>query len=153
MDPDLLVPEASVGRSGEFPGFLFYRASLRWQRTMTAALRPFGLTPVQWTLLTDAWLLGIDGEAPSQRELAEYQGADTVMTGQVLATLEKRGLVVRARDATDKRVRRVSVTPEGADLGRRSFAVAVRADREFFSQIEDLDSMMPLLRELAAWDE
>lgn len=147
------VPDDVVGRPGDFPGFLFWRASLRWQRRITSALRPFDVTPVQWMVLVGAWLMELEEAPPSQRELADHQGVDVMMTGQVLTTLEKRGLVVRRRDPGDKRVRRVSVTAEGADLAQRSFGVTAVADAEFFSQIEDPDSLIGLLRILAEWEK
>lgn len=142
-----------AGSPGDFEGFLFWRASLRWQRMITAVLRPFNLTHVQWVLLVGAWLMEIDdGQAPSQRELAEHNATDVMMTSQVLGTLEKRGLIVRPRDPRDKRVRRVSATPEGAELAERSLAVVDAADTEFFSQIGEPGSLIGPLRKLAAWD-
>lgn len=146
------TPEEIVGRPGDFPGFLFWRAALRWQRMFTAVVRPFNLTHVQWVVLVGAWLMELDDGPPSQRELAEHQGMDVMMTGQVLTALEKRGLIVRRRDTKDKRVRRVSVTPEGADLAWRSFGVAAEADADFFGQVDDPDSLIAPLRKLAGWD-
>jgi hypothetical protein len=57
---------------GDNPGFLLWRVSLRWQRLMTATLRPFGLTHVQFVLLASLWWLTEKaGERPTQRRLAE----------------------------------------------------------------------------------
>lgn len=153
MEKQLSQERSIAARPGDFEGFLFWRASLRWQRMMTAVLRPFELTHVQWMILVAAWLMEIDdGRAPSQRELADHDETDVMMTSQVLATLEKRGLVVRRPDPEDKRIRRVSVTPKGADLGQRSLAVVDAADTEFFSQIGEPGSLIEPLRKLAAWD-
>lgn len=142
-----------AGRPGDFEGFLFWRASLRWQRMMTAVLRPFELTHVQWALLMGAWMMEIDeGRPPSQRELAEHAATDVMMTSQVLATLEKRGLVVRRQDPADKRIRRVSATAEGVDLADRALAVVAPADVAFFSQIGPPGSLIEPLRKLADWE-
>jgi DNA-binding MarR family transcriptional regulator len=148
-----LTPERIADNPGDFEGFLFWRASLRWQRMITAVLRPFDLTHVQWVLLVGAWLMEIhDGKAPSQRELAEHNATDVMMTSQVLNTLEKRGLIVRRHDVSDKRIRRISATPEGAKIAEESLAVVDIADSEFFSQIGEPGSLVEPLRKLAAWD-
>jgi hypothetical protein len=52
------------------PGFLLWRATLRWQREVAAALRPLGLTHPQFVVLASTWWLGRHGRPPSQRELA-----------------------------------------------------------------------------------
>lgn len=147
------IDAMEVGDPGEIEGFLFWRASLRWQRMMTAVLRPLDLTHVQFILLSGAWRMEIeDGRAPSQRELADHAATDVMMTSQVLATLDKRGLVVRRPDPTDKRVRRVSVTDAGAALAAQAIQIASVADRRFFDQVEDPRSLVAPLRKLAAWD-
>ena len=67
------------------PGFLLWRTTLRWQRLMTAALRPFNLTHVQFVLLASTWwLTRVAGETPNQRRLAEHAGTDAMMTSQVV---------------------------------------------------------------------
>ncbi|HWI22715.1 MAG TPA: MarR family transcriptional regulator [Baekduia sp.] len=138
---------------GEFEGFLFWRASLRWQRMMTAALREFKLTHVQCMLLVGAWLMEIEnGQTPSQRELAERGATDVMMTSQVLSTLEKRAYITRERDPDDKRIRRVSVTPEGAALAERALVVVAAADEEFFAQVGEPGILLEPLRKLAAWE-
>ena len=40
---------------GESPGFLLWHTTMRWQRSMAAALHPLGLTHMQFVLLASAW--------------------------------------------------------------------------------------------------
>ena len=75
----------------EKPGFVLWHATLRWQRMVTAALKPIGLTHVQFVLLASAWFLEDRTGPPSQRELAEHAGTDAMMTSQVLRSLESGG--------------------------------------------------------------
>ena len=42
---------------GASPGFLLWHLTLAWQRAVTAALEPLGLTHVQFVLLATAWFL------------------------------------------------------------------------------------------------
>lgn len=135
---------------GESPGFLLWRVTLRWQRVMTATLRPLGLTHVQFVLLASAWwLTEVGSEILSQRRLADQTGTDPMMTSQVLRALEARQLVVRTADADDARARRVKVTPDGAALARRAIAVVEAADARFFAPIDDRPALVDVLRRLA----
>ena len=133
------------------PGFLLWRVTLRWQRAIVAALRPLGLTHVQFVLLASAWWLSeVAGEAPTQRRLAQHAATDAMMTSQVLRTLEARGLVTRSADPADSRVRRLGVTPAGAELARRAIAVVESADDEFFSAAGNRPTLLETLRRLDA---
>lgn len=137
---------------GDSPGFLLWRATHRWQREITRALRPLGLTHVQFVLLASSWwLAGNRPVAPTQRELAEHAGTDPMMTSQVLRGLEARGLVVRARDSTDGRSRRITPTEEGALFAGRAIAVVERIDAVFFAG-SDPGELLRTLAKLALGD-
>ena len=106
------------------PGFLLWHVTLRWQRAVTAALAPLGLTHVQFVLLAAAWWLNSRGEDPNQLSVARQAGTDVKMTSEVLRKLEAKGLIVRTVDVADTRARRIHVTERGSDrvqftVGRR----------------------------------
>jgi DNA-binding MarR family transcriptional regulator len=135
---------------GDSPGFLLWRVALRWQRLMTATLRPLGLTHVQFVLLASLWWLTDNaGERPSQRRLAEFAATDPMMTSQVLRTLERKGLVERSAHPTDSRARQLGVTLAGAKLARTAIAAVEAADRDFFDRAAGSRPIIQLLRELA----
>jgi DNA-binding MarR family transcriptional regulator len=142
-DPDSLEP-------GDSPGFLLWRVSLRWQRLMTATLRPFGLTHVQFVLLATLWWLTKRAkERPSQRRLADFAGIDPMMTSQVLRTLEAKGLVERLANPTDSRALRLAPTPKGSMLARRTIETVEAADRGFFDRATSARTFIESLRALA----
>lgn len=137
---------------GDSPGFLLWRATLRWQRRLTAALQPLGLTHVQFVLLATVWWLeghGTPGRPPSQRDVAAHAAVDTMMTSQVVRALEQRGLVDRAADPADARVRRVGLTDAGRRLAERAVTVVEAADAAFFTRVADRDQALAVLRQLA----
>jgi DNA-binding MarR family transcriptional regulator len=124
--------------------------TLRWQRAMVAALRPLGLTHVQFVLLASTWWLAeVAREVVTQRRLAEHAGTDPMMTSQVLRTLEARGLVTRAPDPEDSRARRLRVTPVGARLARRAIAVVEAADTDFFAAAPRRGTLLQILDHLS----
>jgi DNA-binding MarR family transcriptional regulator len=135
--------------ASESPGFLLWHATLRWQRDVQAALRPLGLTHVQFVLLASAWWLGTQGELPSQRELAEHAGVDPMMTSQVARTLESKGLLRRDADPDDGRAYRLRVTAKGRALAERAVAAVEEADRVFFAPVAGRPGMLGILQALA----
>jgi DNA-binding MarR family transcriptional regulator len=140
-------PRGGVLEPGESPGFLLWRATLRWQRLMTTTLRPFGLTHVQFVLLASLWgLTEFAREAPSQRRLADHAGLDPMMTSQVLRTLETRGLVSRTAHPTDSRARQLAVTAAGSALAGRAIAAVEDADRSFFEPARGRRSIADFMR-------
>jgi DNA-binding MarR family transcriptional regulator len=130
------------------PGFLLWHATLRWQRVITGVLKPLDLTHVQFVLLAGAWWLGRNGDAPSQRELADHSGTDVMMTSQVVRILEGKGLLTRERDPADSRIMRLRVTEAGQELATQAVEVVEAADRDFFRQAEHPDALLPQLRSL-----
>lgn len=131
------------------PGFQLWRVTHRWQRAVVAALRPVGLTHVQFVLLASTWWLGTrPGGPPTQREIAGHAGTDPMMTSQVLRALEVRDLLARGPDPGDARVRRVTCTAAGDKLARRSIEVVEDADRAFFAA-GDPDELLRVLAPLA----
>jgi DNA-binding MarR family transcriptional regulator len=115
------------------PGYLLWHATLRWQRQVTAALAPLGLTHVQFVLLAClSWLQEQDME-PNQLTLATQAGTDVTMTSQVLRALEGKGLVARRTDPADSRAKTVRLTTAGSRLARRALVVVEDADERFFA--------------------
>lgn len=135
------------------PGFLLWRTTLRWQRGITAALRPLELTHVQFVLLAAVWWLsdqaGSPQRLPSQRQVAGHAEVDVMMTSQVLRALERRGLVARSPDPADSRVKRLTVTDAGRCLAERAVAIVEAADAEFFSRVNDRAELLDVLHRLA----
>lgn len=133
-------------------GFLLWHATLHWQRQVTQALKPLGLTHAQFVLLAGtAWLQERTG-APSQRELADHAGTDAMMTSQLVRTLESAGFLERLADERDARVKRLRPTPEGAALAARAVTVVEQVDRQVFGAVADLDELRVALRTIARRD-
>jgi len=135
------------------PGFLLWRTTLRWQRSITAALRPLELTHVQFVLLSAVWWLSDRADTaqrlPSQRQVADHAAADVMMTSQVLRALESRGLVARMPDAADARIKRLTVTAAGRRLAELAVTVVEAADAEFFTRASDPAQLLDVLHQLA----
>jgi DNA-binding MarR family transcriptional regulator len=130
------------------PGLMLWRATHRWQAAQRAALKPFGLTHVQFVLL--ASLACLDTEGPvTQKQLAGHAATDVMMTSQVLRALEESGLVRREPHPSDRRARALAVTATGRALADRAVIAVEAADREFFAAAgPDLPTLTTVLRRL-----
>jgi DNA-binding MarR family transcriptional regulator len=135
--PSSNVQPVSRHRSAEqSPGFLLWRATLSWQRSIRAALAPHDLTHVQFVLLASLWWLHEHGgEPPTQAQLAGHAGADQMMASQVIRKLEARGLLERHLDPADSRARRLEITASGAALLAGALADVEAADDAYFAAL------------------
>lgn len=134
----------------ESPGLLLWQVTNAWQAAQRAALKPFGLTHVQFVLLASlAWL---DGDGPvTQRQLADHAVTDPMMTSQVLRALEQRGLVRRGAHPADGRARALVVTRSGRALANRAVVAVEGCDAEFFAPLgREVADFATALRRLRA---
>ena len=70
----------------ESTGLVLWRVTNAWQAAQRAALKPFGLTHVQFVLLASlTWLDSV--EPVTQQALAAHAGTDPMRTSQVLRAL------------------------------------------------------------------
>ena len=105
------------------PGFLIRRLHQIHLALFAEECEPFGVTPVQFSILTvTAAKPGLE-----QGALAQEIGVDRTTLANVLARLEGRGLLTRAVAPTDRRVKLVSLTPEGSSTLRQMQGAAERA--------------------------
>jgi len=116
------------------PGLMLWRVTNSWQQAQRAALRPHGLTHVQFVLLASLTWLATDTPT-TQRDLADHAHTDPMMTSQVLRTLETKGLILRAPHPGDARARALTVTAEGAALANAANTAVEEADRTFFAPL------------------
>ncbi|WP_431040879.1 MarR family winged helix-turn-helix transcriptional regulator [Streptomyces sp. P1-3] len=94
------------------------------------------------------------GENPirSQAALAEAIGADKTRIIAVLDDLDARGLIRRRPDPDDRRVRLLSITPEGRRLRDAVQADIQRGEEELLARFPaaDREGFVRVLRELSA---
>lgn len=129
-----------IEQPDESPGFLLWHVTLRWQRDIAAALKPLGLTHVQFVLLASTWWLNTHDQQPTQVALASHAGTDVKMTSQVIRTLERKGLITREVDAADTRARRLVVTKAGATLAPRAIEAVEAVDRALLKPLSRTDA-------------
>lgn len=95
------------------------RAARAVARRFDGALRPFGLTNGQFSLLMSL----NRAETPKLGQVASLLAMDRTTLTAALKPLERRGLVKVTVDETDKRGRRLTLTPDGELLLAGAFPV------------------------------
>lgn len=95
-------------------GFLIHDVSRLRRTIVDKALRPIGVTRSQWWVLAN--LSRHDGVGMMQTELAKVMDVGKVTLGGLIDRLESSGLVKRQADPTDRRAKRVVMTPKGTKL-------------------------------------
>ena len=121
-------------RADESTGLLLWQVTNRWQAAQRAALKPFGLTHVQFVLSAALAWLGTEGPV-TQRRLADFAGTDPMMTSQVVRALVDRGLVERTAHRDDGRAWSLSITGEGTALVNRAIVAVEACDDAFFAAL------------------
>jgi DNA-binding MarR family transcriptional regulator len=85
---------------------------------LAEALKPFGLTPSQYNVLRI--LRGAGAQGSRCGEIAERLVAHDPDVTRLLDRLERAALVIRARDADDRRVVRTKITAAGLAVLKRA---------------------------------
>ena len=95
-------------------GFLIHDVSRLRRTVVDNALRPMGVTRSQWWVLAN--LSRHNGKGMMQTELAKVMDVGKVTLGGLIDRLEASGLVKRQADPSDRRAKRVVMTPKGIKL-------------------------------------
>ena len=107
--PDLLPVETVLHIRDTCLCLAVQRAARRLARRFDAALRPFGLTNGQFSLL----MALNQPEPPPIGRLAPFLGMDPSTLTAAVKPLARRGLLVIEADPADGRARRLRITPRG----------------------------------------
>lgn len=105
------------------------RAARSLARIFDDALRPFGLTNGQFSLLMSL----NRPEPPQMRAVADLLAMDRTTLTAALKPLERQGLLIIATDPNDRRGRRLSLT----DAGRKALAAAMPTWNRVHAEIEE----------------
>lgn len=149
MDAPESTPPAASQAIDEDISFLLARASGVSTAAGNRALAALGLKVRAYAVLA----MTVDGR-PSQRELARHLRLDPSQVVALVDDLERRGLVVRGQDPSDRRTNTVEATDDGLALFAQAAAVLDAADDGVHSVLDssERDLLRSLLRKVAFAD-
>ncbi|QCK86735.1 winged helix-turn-helix transcriptional regulator [Phreatobacter aquaticus] len=124
--PEQKRESRNYARPWDVPGFSSWLSVVKvhhaCEAAMSQAMEPLGLSLSHYDILAN---LERSPDLP-QRDLVAKLLVGKSAVSMTLPELERRGLITRARDPVDGRIRRLSLTDAGRDLTTK--ALAVHAD-------------------------
>jgi DNA-binding MarR family transcriptional regulator len=125
-------------------GYLLKHVQARLTEEQAKALEPFGITGRDLAVLST-----VASEEPlSQLEVAARLGVDRTSIGDLLDTLEERGLVERRRSPEDRRRNIVALTPHGEDTLEKAEQVRLKVEQAFLAPLTSGNRFRDDLRRL-----
>ncbi|AZD86825.1 MarR family transcriptional regulator [Pseudomonas chlororaphis subsp. piscium] len=125
---------SSYAGPSDSPGFRLWRDFLDWQRQLNARLKPLGLTQPQFAILAVCGWLARSDASVTQYAVAEFTGMDRMHISQIIARLEKDGLLEKRVCPDDQRANLVSLSAKGQRQLRAALPLVEAFDRAFFLQ-------------------
>jgi len=118
-------------------GFLIHDVSRLRRTVVDKALRPMGVTRSQWWVLAN--LSRHNGDGMMQTELAKVMDVGKVTLGGLIDRLETTGLLKRLADPSDRRAKRVVMTPRGTKLLADIQGIAAQVNAQIMNGISRSD--------------
>lgn len=127
-------------------GFLITRTSIATKKVLSRALLPYDITPEQYGILNRLSLK----DGISQKQLSELIVRDQTSIGKVLDKLERKELIVRKDDPTDRRAFLLYLTPQGRELATLliTHVEAIHAMAEKGISEEEIDIFITVINKL-----
>jgi MarR family transcriptional regulator for hemolysin len=117
-------------------GFRVARIARRLRQAVDAELRAYGLTDATWRPLA---YVGKLGGGVRQKELATALSIEGPTLVRLLDNLERRGLIERREDETDRRARGIYLTRAGRDLAVRVAKVGTEIQARALAKVPAAD--------------
>jgi DNA-binding MarR family transcriptional regulator len=129
--------------------YLLARAASRVQALGEHDLGPLGITPREYSVVA----VLAEHSPLSQTQVAEILGLDRTTILKLGASLERKRLVVRERDANDARAYAMALTPSGDRLRAQAFELLLACEARFLAPLnpgerEQLHDLLARLTDL-----
>ena len=111
--------------------YLLGRAASRVQALGEQDLEPLGITPREYSVLA----VLAERSPLSQTQVAEILGLDRTTILKLGASLERKRLVIRERNAGDARAYAVALTPAGDRLRAEAFELLLACEARFLTPL------------------
>ena len=125
-------------------GFRVARIARRLRQAVDAELRVLGLTEATWRPLVYVRRLG---DGVRQKELATALSIEGPSLVRLLDNLERRGLIERRADESDRRARGIHLTRSGRELAKRAAKVGGEVQARVLADVppQDLEACLRVL--------
>ena len=115
--------------------YLIRRAQLLVYTNLTECLRAYGLTPIQYMMLS----LSRRGGEMSSADLARRFSIAPQSVNEMIAALQRKKLIARRTTRENRRILRISLTPEGKELLRKCDRQVDRMEKRLFAPLSQTE--------------
>ena len=116
-----------------------HSTSRAWRQAVDRRLKYFGVSQASWMTIA----IAAKARSPlSQSELADRLGVEGATMVAMIDRLVKAGLVVREASTTDRRIKRVVLTPAGLKIYDKVKAEALALRKELLANTEPKKLLM-----------
>jgi len=136
-------------KAEESPGFLLWKAANLLQRSHARCLSGVGLTPSQASLMMCLVHMAAQGVVTPTR-IAARSGMDKMLVSDLIAVLERKGLLRKSPNPADRRSIVVVASDAGVRAANEAVALIEADDRRFFAQVADMGALHNGLADLVA---
>lgn len=138
----------ALGLLPTYVGYNLRRAQAASFRHLEHLARHLNLTPGQFSLLS----LLADNPGISQKAVSAVTGVDTSTMSPALESLARRGLIIRARAAHDRRSYALSLSPAGEEMLAAMRGQVERQERVMDEALEpgERQHLLAMLKRIAA---
>jgi MarR family transcriptional regulator, transcriptional regulator for hemolysin len=111
-----------------------HSTSRSWRQAVDRRLKYLGVSQASWMTIA----IAAKARSPlSQSELADKLGVEGATMVAMIDRLVKAGLVIREASTTDRRIKRVVLTPAGLDIYEKVKAEATALRKELLAGMEE----------------
>ena len=135
----------SSAKTAPLAGALVMSVSMKWTKAATEALRPFGISPVQFLFLHGVKSLA--GDEP----VARYLSADVMLTSKHVRELEAKNLLARKPHPTDTRARSLELTKPGRTTIKKAAKALTKVDTDVFGDAGGMQKLKKTLSTVTGW--
>lgn len=115
------------------PGYLVNHVARIFARGLTARIKPLGLTTGTFPALLELW----ETDGMTQKQLVEKLDIEQATMANTLARMERDGLIVRKKDASDGRMQRIWLTERARALHGPATKAALAENAEVLVSLSE----------------
>lgn len=114
-------------------GYLIHRTDLKMTNYFTNRLKPYGVTPEQWSIIS---ILSSE-KGTTQKELAEGIDKNQTTVVRMIQSMERKGLVKKIYNEQDRRSHHLLLTEKGHEVKKAILPVVMDAHQTVTKQLSD----------------
>lgn len=127
--------DTSFGKAEDSPGFMLWKASNLLQRLHAECLKPLGVTPTQFSLMTCLVFLFQDGPVTPSR-IVTHTGMDKMLVSDLVKALERKRLIRKKPNPDDGRSWLLEPSALGTTITNSAVREIEALDTRFFRRVK-----------------